>query len=300
MERRERYIMAIELRKVGIVGAGMMGGGIAQVCAQAGLSVLMMDTNPSALEKAKKDIAWSIGKFSEKGKIKEDAGTVLARISETTELGNLKESDIIIENVYEDIGLKREVFKALSSIVSDKTLLSTDTSAIPITELAAVTRYPERVLGLHFFSPAQMMRAVEVIRGVTTSDRVMEAGVTFVEKIGKKPIRVERDIAGFLLNRINFPSTVEAIRLVEEGIATVAEIDEGMRLAFGRRMGPFETGDMVGLDVMMRAMMSTYEETKDMKFYPPVLMQRKVTAGHLGVKTRKGWYDYNEDGTRKT
>jgi 3-hydroxybutyryl-CoA dehydrogenase len=292
--------MAIELRKVGIVGAGMMGSGIAQVCGQAGLSVMMMDTNPSVLEKAKKDIAWSAGKFFEKGKIKENSGTILTRISETTELENLKDSDIIIENVYEDINLKREVFKALSFIVSDETLLSTDTSAIPITELAAVTRYPERVLGLHFFSPAQMMRAVEVIRGVTTSDDVMEAGVAFVEKIGKKPIRVERDIAGFLLNRINFPSTIEAIRLVEEGIATVAEIDEGMRLAFGRRMGPFETGDMVGLDVMMRAMMSTYEETKDMKFYPPVLMQRKVTAGHLGVKTRKGWYDYNEDGTRKT
>lgn len=291
--------MARNFEQVGIVGAGLMGSGIAQVCAQAGMRVVMMDKDPEALEKAKKDIAWSVGKFVEKGKIEEDKETVLSRISVAADLKDMKDVQIVIENVYEDIDLKREVFKTLSSIVGKETLLASDTSAIPITEFAAVTRYPERVLGLHFFSPAQMMRAVEVIRGVTTSDEVMNDGVAFVEMIGKKPIRVERDIAGFLLNRVNFPSTIEAIRLVEEGIATVAEIDEGMRLAFGRRMGPFETGDMVGLDVMMKAMMSTYEETKDMKFYPPVLMQRKVTAGHLGIKTRKGWYDYNEDGTKK-
>ncbi len=291
--------MARNFEQVGIVGAGLMGSGIAQVCAQAGMRVVMMDKDPEALEKAKKDIAWSVGKFVEKGKIEEDKETVLSRISVAADLKDMKDVQIVIENVYEDIDLKREVYKTLSSIVGKETLLASDTSAIPITEFAAVTRYPERVLGLHFFSPAQMMRAVEVIRGVTTSDEVMNDGVAFVEMIGKKPIRVERDIAGFLLNRVNFPSTIEAIRLVEEGIATVAEIDEGMRLAFGRRMGPFETGDMVGLDVMMKAMMSTYEETKDMKFYPPVLMQRKVTAGHLGIKTRKGWYDYNEDGTKK-
>ncbi len=289
----------VRFEHVGVIGAGLMGSGIAQVCAQAGMRVVLMDVDSGALEKARETIAWSVKKFVEKGKIRDDKETVLSRISETTQLNDLREVDIIIENVYEDIDLKRQVFKEVSSIVGKETLLATDTSAISITELAAVSRYPERVLGLHFFSPAQMMKAVEVIRGVTTSDEVMDEGVAFVEKIGKKPIRVERDIAGFLLNRINFPSTIEAIRLVEEGIATPAEIDEGMRLAFGRRMGPFETGDMVGLDVMMKAMMSTYEETKDMKFYPPVLMQRKVTAGQLGIKTRKGWYDYNEDGTRK-
>ncbi len=289
----------VRFEHAGIIGAGLMGSGIAQVCAQAGMRVMLMDVNSGALEKARETIAWSVKKFVKKGKIQENEETVLSRISETTQLIDLKEADIIIENVYEDIDLKRQVFKELSALVGEETLLATDTSAIPITELAAVSRYPERVLGLHFFSPAQMMRAVEVIRGITTSDEVMDKGVAFVEQINKKPIRVERDIAGFLLNRINFPSTIEAIRLVEEGIATVEEIDEGMRLAFGRRMGPFETGDMVGLDVMMKAMMSTYEETKDMKFYPPVLMQRKVLAGHLGVKTRRGWYEYNEDGTRK-
>lgn len=285
---------------VGIVGAGLMGSGIAQVCAQAGMRVIVMDIHDAALETARKNIAWSVGKFVEKGKLKEDADTILSRISLTTILEELSNVDIVIENVPEDINLKQEIFKTLSGLVRENIPLASDTSAIPITELAAASRYPERVLGLHFFSPAQMMRVVEVIRGVTTSDETMNSGVAFVEQIGKKPIRVERDIAGFLLNRINFPSTIEAIRLVEEGIATVEEIDAGMRLAFGRRMGPFETGDMVGLDVMLKAMMSTYEETKDIKFYPPVLMQRKVRAGHLGIKTRKGWYEYNEDGTRKT
>jgi len=285
--------------KVGIVGAGMMGSGIAQICAQSGMQVILMDSSESALEKAKESMSWSIGKFAEKGKIQEDVATVMSRITMTRLLEDLKDVEIVIENVPEDVDLKREVFRSLSALVRPETLLASDTSAIPITELSAVSRYPERVVGLHFFSPAQMMAVVEVIRGVLTDEAAMQRGVAFVEAIGKRPIRVERDIAGFLLNRINFPSTIEAIRLVEEGIATVEEIDAGMRLAFGRRMGPFETGDMVGLDVMMQAMMSTYEETKDMRFYPPVLMQRKVRAGHLGVKTRKGWYDYNEDGTRR-
>lgn len=277
-----------------------MGSGIAQVCAQAGMQVVMMDNEPSALERAKKQVNWSVGKFVEKGRLKEDKEVILARITETIDLLDLGDVDIVVENVPEDIDVKREVFKTLSEIVSKESLLTTDTSAIPITEIAAVSRYPERVVGLHFFSPAQMMQVVEVVRGVMTSDEAMDKGVMFVEAIGKRPIRVERDVAGFLLNRINFPSTIEAIRLVEEGIATVEEIDVGMRLAFGRKMGPFETGDMVGLDVMLKAMMSTYEETRDMKFYPPVLMQRKVLAGHLGIKTRKGWYDYNEDGARRT
>jgi len=289
----------MKIRNAGIVGAGLMGSGVAQVCAQAGLQVILMDIDPSALEKAREQITWSVGKFAEKGKISENRETVLARITATSELQAFKDADIIIENVYEDIDLKREVFKALSGLTGEETLLASDTSAIPITELAAVSRYPERILGLHFFSPAQMMRVVEVIGSTLTSPETMAVATAFIKAIGKDPIRVERDVAGFLLNRINFPSTIEAIRLVEEGISTIEDVDRGMRLAFGRKMGPFETGDMVGLDVMMKAMMSTYEETKDMKFYPPVLMQRKVLAGHLGIKTRKGWYDYNEDGSRK-
>jgi 3-hydroxybutyryl-CoA dehydrogenase len=155
------------------------------------------------------------------------------------------------------------------------------------------------VLGLHFFSPVPMMQAVEVIKGLATSDQTAESGREFVLAIGKEPIMVNRDVAGFVINRINFPSTIEAMRLVEAGIATVEDIDKGLRLASGRRMGIFETGDMVGLDVTYGAMMAMYEETGDSRWYPPLLLRRKVKAGELGRKTGKGWYEYNKDGSRK-
>jgi len=162
-----------------------------------------------------------------------------------------------------------------------------------------VTNRPEKVLGLHFFNPATMMNVVEVIKGVNTSDETFQAGLDFVKQIGKESIRVEMDIPGVLLNRINLISYVEAIRLVEQGIGTVEEIDRGMRLGFGRRMGPFETGDLVGLDVSCSGLMAIYEESKDIRFYPPQLLRRKVEAGHLGRKTGRGWYEYKEEGSRK-
>jgi len=178
-------------------------------------------------------------------------------------------------------------------------LIASNTSAIPITELAAVTNRPEKVLGLHFFSPVPMMQAVEVIKGAATQDDTAAAGKDFVLQIGKEPIMVNRDVAGFVINRINFPSTIEAMNLVEQGVASVEDIDKGLRLAAGRRMGIFETGDMVGLDVTYGAMKAMYEETGDPRWYPPLLLRRKVKAGHLGRKTGKGWYEYNDDGSRK-
>jgi 3-hydroxybutyryl-CoA dehydrogenase len=154
-------------------------------------------------------------------------------------------------------------------------------------------------LGLHFFSPAPMMQAVEVIKGIATSNETAEIGRKFILAIGKEPIMVNRDVAGFVINRINFPSTIEAMRLVEAGVATVEDIDKGLRLASGRRMGIFETGDLVGLDVTYGAMMAMYQETGDSRWYPPLLLRRKVKAGQLGRKTGKGWYEYNKDGSRK-
>jgi 3-hydroxybutyryl-CoA dehydrogenase len=162
-----------------------------------------------------------------------------------------------------------------------------------------MTDRPENVLGIHFFSPVPMMQAVEVIKGIATSDETASVGKRFVEQIGKEPIMVNRDVAGFVINRINFPSTIEAMRLVEEGVATVADIDKGLRLGAGRKMGIFETGDMVGLDVTYGAMMAIHQETGDPRFYPPLLLRRKVKAGHLGRKTGKGWYDYDADGKKK-
>ncbi|MEW6377027.1 MAG: 3-hydroxyacyl-CoA dehydrogenase family protein [Thermodesulfobacteriota bacterium] len=287
------------IQKVFIVGSGLMGSGIAQVCAQAGIQVFMNDVSQEILDRGLKNITWSVGKFIEKGKLKEDLKTIIGRIRTVTDLKNAAQVDLLIEAVFEKLDLKHEIFKKLEEVSRPEALIASNTSAIPITELATVTKRPERVLGLHFFSPVPMMEVVEVIKGVRTSEETMQAGVDFVRSIGKEPIRVERDVPGFLLNRINLVGYVEAIRLVEEGIGSVPEIDKGVRLAFGRRMGPLETGDLVGLDVSYGALMAIYEESKDMRFYPPQLLRRKIKAGDLGRKTGKGWYEYNEDGTRK-
>ncbi len=290
----------MEIKKVFIVGAGLMGSGIAQVCAQSGITVILNDISQEVIEKGLKNIAWSVSKFIEKGKLMEDKEIILNRISIDDDFSTAADADLALEVVFENLELKREIFSKLDEACQAKTVLASNTSAIPITELASVTKRPEKVLGIHFFSPVPMMPVAEVIRGISTAEETILFGVDFVKSIGKEPIRVESDVAGFLLNRINFPSTIEAIRLVEQGIGTVEDIDKAMRLAFGRKMGPFETGDMVGLEVTYGALMACYEETKDPRFYPPQLLRRKVKAGLLGRKTGKGWYEYNEDGTRKT
>ena len=240
-----------------------------------------------------------MSKFFEKGKITEDKDTVLNRISTADDFSSAADADLAMEVVFEKIELKQEIFKKLDKFCRSDAIIASNTSAIPITELASITKRPEKVLGIHFFSPVPMMPVAEVIRGISTTEETISSGIEFVKSIGKEPIRVENDVPGFLLNRINFPSTIEAIHMVEQGTGKVEDIDKGMRLAFGRRMGPFETGDMVGLDVTYGALMACYEETKDPRFYPPQLLRRKVKAGHLGRKTGKGWYEYNEDGTRK-
>lgn len=283
----------MDIHKVLVVGSGLMGSGIAQVCAQAGIEVLLNDVSEEALDRALKSIEWSVGKFVEKGKLTENIETVMSRISIITDLKSVKDINFAIEAVFENIELKQKLFKKIDEVCGPHTLIASNTSAIPITELAAATGRPEQVLGLHFFSPVPMMQAVEVIKGIATTEETAQAGKEFVIKIGKEPIMVNRDIAGFVINRINFPSAIEAMKLVEQGVATVEDIDKGLRLATGRKMGIFETGDMVGLDVTYGAMMAIYHETGDSRFYPPLLLRRKVKAGHLGRKTGKGWYDYN-------
>jgi len=287
------------IQKVLVVGSGLMGSGIAQVCAQAGIQVLLYDVSKDALVNAIKTIDWSVGKFIEKGKLGEDRDSIMARIHLITDITDGKEVDLAIEAVFEKLELKQEVFRKLDKSCSPDALLASNTSAIPITELAAVTNRPEKVLGLHFFSPVPMMQAVEVIKGAGTVDETARTGRDFVLQIGKEPIMVNRDVAGFVINRINFPSAIEAMNLVEQGVASVADIDKGLRLAAGRRMGIFETGDMVGLDVTYGAMKAMFEETGDPRWYPPLLLRRKVKAGHLGHKAGKGWYEYNEGGSRK-
>jgi len=286
----------MSIKSVLVIGSGLMGSGIAQVCAQSGIEVMLHDLSAEALEKAKQKIAWSVGKFVEKGKLNEDKKTILKRITTSDTIKGFADVDLAIEAVFENIDIKHTIFKSLDTLCPEKTLIASNTSSIPITELAAVTGRPEKVLGIHFFSPVPMMMAVEVIKGSLTTDETARTGRTFVEEIGKTPIMVNRDVAGFVINRINMPSSMEAMRLVEEGVATIEDIDKGLKLASGRKMGIFETGDMVGLDVTYGALMSMYHETGDSRWYPPLLLRRKVKAGHLGRKTGKGWYDY---GTNK-
>ncbi len=289
----------MSIQKVFIVGAGLMGSGIAQVCAQCGMRVLLYDVNRQAVERGLDKISWSLEKLIEKGKVTEDQRSVLSRIQIANDFGEAAGVDMAIEAVFEKLEIKQDVFRKLDAACDSKAILASNTSAIPITELAAVTGRPENVLGTHFFSPVPMMPAVEVVRGMLTSGQTLDTAVAFVRRIGKEPIRVQYDVPGFLLNRINLVSYVEAIRLLEKGVGTVEEIDRGVRLAFGRRMGPFETGDMVGLDVSYGALLAIYEESRDSRFYPPRLLRRKVKAGQLGRKTGSGWYDYDAEAGRK-
>ncbi len=251
------------------------------------------------IDKGFQGIAWSVGKFIEKGKLKETKEAILARIEGTTDFSRGVDADLAIEVVPENLKLKQEIFKKLDETCRFDAILASNTSAIPITSLGSATRRPDRVLGLHFFSPVPMSHVVEVVRGIGSSDDTIEMGAIFVKRLGKTPIHVKSDVPGFLLNRINLISYVEAIRLLEQGIGTVEEIDKGVKLAFGRKMGPFETGDMVGLDVSCGALTAIYQDSKDMRYYPPQLLRRKVEAGQLGRKTGRGWYRYGEDGTKQ-
>ena len=290
----------MEIKKVLVVGSGLMGSGIAQVCAQAGIHVFLNDVSREALDKAIKSIEWSVDKFIEKGKLTEKKKTIIDRITPAQNLDPAKDIDLAIEAVFEQLELKQRIFEELDQICEGHTLLASNTSAIPISELAAVTHRADKVLGLHFFSPVPMMQAVEVIKGISTSAESAQIGKAFAQKIGKEPIMVNRDVAGFVINRINFPSTIEAMKLVEQGVATVEDIDKGLRLASGRKMGIFEIGDMVGLDITYGALMAMFKETGNPRWYPPLLLRRKVKAGHLGRKTGKGWYTYDKDGHKKS
>lgn len=286
--------------KVVVIGSGTMGSGIAQVCAQAGIQVGLNDTDPELLEKSLRNIAWSVGKLAEKGKLEEGQTAIMSRIQAVADLSFAADADLVIEAVFEHIDIKKKVFAQADQFCHPEALIASNTSAIPITELASVTSRPEKVLGLHFFNPVALMQVIEVVRGAATSEETMNRGRQFVLQIKKEPLMVNRDVAGFVINRINYPAMIEAMQLVEQGVATVEDIDKGLRLGAGRKMGIFETGDMVGLDVTYGGLMAMYHETGDPKWFPPLLLRRKVKAGHLGRKTGQGWYEYNSDGSRKS
>jgi 3-hydroxybutyryl-CoA dehydrogenase len=286
----------MSVNKIFVVGAGLMGGGIAQVSAQAGYQVVMQDLSDDILSKSLDTIRWSVGKLVDKGRVKGTVGEIMGRIKTTTRVELADSADFIFEAVVENLEIKQDLFARLDTICPSHTILGTNTSAIPVTEIAVATKRIDRVVGTHFFSPVPMMKAVEIVKGLGSSDESVDIADNLCRSLGKETIRVNRDVAGIVLNRLNFPATIEAIKLVESGVTTVEDIDKGMRLGFGRPMGPFETADMAGLDVGYNAMLAVYKETRDPKFFPPMLLQRKVKLGHLGRKAGIGWYRYDDKG----
>ncbi|WP_165986127.1 3-hydroxyacyl-CoA dehydrogenase family protein [Streptomyces sp. YIM 98790] len=281
-------------RKLAVIGAGLMGSGIAQVSAQAGWDVVLRDVTDDALARGRAGIERSLERFTAKGTIgAADAEAALARITTTTDLDAAADADIVVEAVFERIDVKREVFRALDGLAKDDAVLATNTSAIPITKIAAATRRPERVVGTHFFSPVPMMKLCELVRGLKTSDETLAAAREFAESTGKTCIVVNRDVAGFVTTRLVSALVVEAVKLHEAGVATAEDIDLACRLGFGHAMGPLATADLTGVDILLHAAENIYTESQDGKFAPPELMRRMVDAGDIGRKSGRGFHPYD-------
>ena len=282
--------MAIE--NVFVVGAGYMGNGIAQVSALAGYAVTMCDISEGCLEAGVQEIERSLGKFLSKDRIsREQYDSTLANVTTTCDLEEATCADIVVEAVPERQALKEEVFSRLDTTCSDHTILGTNTSAIPISSIAASTRRPDRVVGIHFFGPVPLMLLVEVIKGLLTSEETLNAAEEWVRSLGKEPVLVHKDHAGFVANRVNIPASIEAVRMIDEGIATPEEIDRATG-GYEAGVGPLQILDNAGLDVGMNAALNIYEDTRDPKFQPSPLMRRMVAAGLLGRKSGRGFYDY--------
>ena len=280
-------------RKLAVIGAGLMGSGIAQVSAQAGWDVVLRDVTDEALNRGIGSITASYDKFVGKGKLAaEDAEAALGRITATTDLDAVADADIVVEAVFEKLEVKHEIFRALDKVVREDAVLASNTSAIPITKIAAATERPERVVGVHFFSPVPMMQLCELVRGYKTGDEALATAREFAESVGKTCIVVNRDVAGFVTTRLISALVVEAAKLYESGVATAEDIDLACKLGFGHAMGPLATADLTGVDILLHATSNIYTESQDEKFAPPELMRRMVDAGDIGRKSGQGFYTY--------
>ncbi|MFG2192817.1 3-hydroxyacyl-CoA dehydrogenase family protein [Streptomyces sp. NPDC048639] len=280
-------------RKLAVIGAGLMGSGIAQVSAQAGWDVVLHDVTDAALARGASGIEASYEKFVSKGKLDAaQAEASLARITTTTDLDAVADAGIVVEAVFEKIEIKQEIFRSLDKVVRENAVLASNTSAIPITKIAAVTSRPEQVVGTHFFSPVPMMQLCELVRGYKTSDETLATAREFAEGIGKTCIVVNRDVAGFVTTRLISALAVEAAKLYESGVASAEDIDVACQLGFGHAMGPLATIDMTGIDILLHATSNIYAETQDEKFAPPELMRRMVDAGDIGRKSGQGFYKH--------
>jgi len=280
--------------RLAVIGAGLMGSGIAQISAQAGWDVVLRDVTDAALERGVGGIRKSYDKFVAKGTLAVgEAEAALGRITTTTDLEGAADADIVVEAVFESIEVKTEVFTELDRVCKDGAVLASNTSAIPITQIAAVTQRPEAVVGTHFFSPVPMMKLCELVRGYKTSDETLARARAFAEEIGKTCIVVNRDVAGFVTTRLISALVVEAVKLYESGVASAEDIDVACKLGFGHAMGPLATTDLTGVDILRNATRNIYTETQDEKFSPPEILNRMVTAGDLGRKSGRGFYAYD-------
>jgi 3-hydroxybutyryl-CoA dehydrogenase len=279
--------------RLAVIGAGLMGSGIAQVAAQAGWQVTLRDLEDSAVQRGLAAIRGSLERFAAKRALSTDqVAATLDRITPTTDLAAAADADIVVEAVFERLEVKQEVFRSLDQLCRPDAVLATNTSAIPITQIAAATGRPESVVGTHFFSPVPMMKLCELVRGLATSDATLATARAFAEEIGKTCVVVNRDVAGFVTTRLITAFVVEAVRLVESGVISAEDLDIACRLGFGHPMGPLATADLTGVDILLHAARNIHTDTADGKFFPPELMQRMVAAGRLGRKSGHGFYRY--------
>jgi len=283
----------MQIKKVGVLGCGLMGSGIAQVAATAGYDVTVLEQEQKFLDKGFAGIEKSLAKFGEKGTIKEPVDTIRGRLKGTTDRNALKDCDFVIEAIIENVEEKKKMFSALDGIVKKEAIFASNTSSISITEVAAATKRPERFVGLHFFNPVPLMKLVEVVRTIATSDQAFETAFEFGKSLGKVPVRTS-DKTGFIVNRLLVPYLLDAIRAYEEGVGSIPDIDNAMKLGCGYPMGPFTLLDFVGLDTTYYITHVMFDEFKERRFASPPLLKRLVMAGWYGRKTGKGFYDYTD------
>jgi 3-hydroxybutyryl-CoA dehydrogenase len=284
----------MNFKTIGVIGAGSMGSGIAQVAAQAGYRVVMNDIEDRFVENGLKAIQGFLSKSVEKGKMtQEQKQEVLSRVKGTTRMEDMKDVDFVIEAVFEDLELKKNVFKKLDQLTRPDVILTTNTSSMSVTEIAMSTKRPEKVAGMHFFNPAPLMRLVEVIRCYYTNDETTQAVMEMARRMGKEPVEVKKDMPGFIVNRLMIPHMLEAIKMAEEGVASIEDIDKAVKLGLNYPMGPFELMDLTGIDIALHVAEYLYKElNKESKWSSPTLLRSTVRAGKLGRKTRGGWYKY--------
>ena len=285
----------MEIKSIGVLGAGAMGGGIAQVAAQAGFPVKICDVDKAFVDRAIGRINSFLGKGVEKGKLSEDQKSeILSRITPISDMEGFDDVDLVIEAIIEDLQAKKDAFKNLDRICKPETILASNTSSMSITLIAASTGRPEKVAGMHFFNPPPLMRLVEIIRGFGTSDESVQTLMEVCGKMGKTPVEVRKDSPGFVVNRILMAQFLEAIRLVEEGAATPQDVDTAVKLGLNYPMGPFELQDFTGVDIGYFVANYFYEEFKDSRWNPPQALKALIRAGRLGKKTGAGWYTYKK------